>query len=227
MSSPITAKNKGRLDRALIAVHRKLSHDRRVEALARRISAIIGKRHAADAHVRCLDVGCGDMTLAERIAELAPNTRWTCIDVHELPEELRDAERWKKYRRFDGVNIPFPDGSFDVVLFADVLHHVRTDVRGLLAEAGRAGRSVLVKDHFEYSVWSRLMLWIMDFAGNWGYGVALPKRYFSREDFGKLAAAAGLSVALIDAGIDLYGHLPLGRFLLRPRWQFIAVLVPK
>lgn len=226
MSSPITAKKKGRVDEALIAVHRKLSHSRRIEILAQRIAALIRER-APSGEARCLDVGCGDMTLSERVAGLAPGTVWSCIDIHELPADRAGDERWKKYSRFDGTHIPFAHSSFDIVLFGDVLHHAGTNDRELLAEAGRVGQAVIVKDHFEYSVVSRMMLWLMDFLGNFGYGVALPKRYFTKERFRLLADQAGLAIERMDAGIDLYGHLPVVRTLLRPKWQFIAVLTKR
>lgn len=226
MSSPITAKKKSRIDAALITVHQKLSHNRRIETLSRHIADIIRTIEPAGHEVRCLDTGCGDMRIAERVARLAPNTVWSCTDIHELPSELKSTERWKKYRTFDGRNIPFPDNSFDVVLFCDVLHHVQTNAQALLAEAARVGRLIIIKDHFEYSLWSRVMLWLMDFVGNWGYGVSLPKRYFTRKGFAKLAGRAGLRPLQVETGVDLYAHIPVVRTVLRPAWQFIAVLKP-
>lgn len=224
MSSPITARTKGRFAAALIAVHQRLSHGKRVEILAQRIADVIQEHRPGAPGLRCLDVGCGDMRLAEQVAALAPGTDWTCIDIHPLPAELGNDARWRKYRTFDGINIPFPDGHFDIILFADVLHHVQTNAPALLADAGRAGKAVVVKDHFERSRWSRLMLRALDFAGNWGYGVSLPKRYFTRQGFEDMAAEAGLRPLRIDAGLELYAHLPLIRLLLRPEWQFIALL---
>lgn len=50
-------------------------------------------------------------------------------------------------RPFDGAELPFADGAFDVCLFADVLHHT-DDVIILLREARRMTRRfVLIKDH--------------------------------------------------------------------------------
>ena len=224
MSSPIASRKKGPLDRTLISIHRKLSHSHRIEVLSRRIAELIQLYYPAAREIRCLDVGCGDMQIAERVAALAPNTSWSCIDIHELPQELKNAEQWKKYRTFDGTNIPFPNKSFDIVLFCDVLHHVRTNTQALLKEAAVAGRLVVIKDHFEYSIFSRIMLWAMDFLGNWGYGVSLPKRYFTRQSFEDLAGTAGLRPKQIEAGIDLYSHIPAMRTILRPKWQFLAVL---
>jgi hypothetical protein len=105
-----------------------------------------------------------------------------------------------------------------------VLHHAPEDAARLLAEAGRVARHVLVKDHFEYGPYSRAMLRLMDFVGNWGYGVSVPERYFSRTEFVLLAAEQKLHISALDCGLELYDHLPLVGTLLRPRWQFIAVL---
>jgi len=68
------------------------------------------------------------------------------------------------------------------------------------------------------------MLWAMDFVGNWGYGVSLPKRYFTRQGFEDIVGKAGLRTMRIETGIDLYAHIPAARTVLRPAWQFIAVL---
>ena len=58
---------------------------------------------------RCLDIGCGDMTLVEAIQARKSRTEWRCIDVHGVPQapELRDDARWRKYRQFDGRTIPY------------------------------------------------------------------------------------------------------------------------
>jgi hypothetical protein len=70
------------------------------------------------------------------------------------------------------------------------------------------------------------MLKIMDFVGNWGYGIRLPDRYFTRQSFAKACVSSGLTVKEIFTGINLYSHLPFLKWLLRPDWQFIALLEP-
>ncbi len=143
---------------------------------------------------RCLDVGCGDMTLVEAMQARKSRTDWRCIDVHDVPPEQRDDARWRKYRQFDGRTIPFGDGEFDVALLCDVLHHAPEDAAALLAEAGRVARHVLVKDHF------------------------------TREAFVRLATEQRLFITALDSGFDLVDRLPVPGALLRPDWQFIAVL---
>lgn len=223
MSSPIATRKKNRIDTALISLHQKLSHNRRINILAEHISDAI-KKSFPSSKVRCLDVGCGDMQIAERIKAIMPETEWTCIDIYDLPEELKHVERWGKYKKFDGINIPFADNSFDIVLFCDVLHHVQTNAQKLLGEAGRVGSFVAVKDHFEYSICSRIMLLGMDFIGNFGYGVALPKRYFTRKGFAEIIKSAGLSQCYEETEIDLYKHIPYSHLFLKPKWQFVSIL---
>lgn len=149
------------------------------------------------------------------------------MDVYELPMEYTGQERWKKYQQFDGSRFPFAEKSFDIVLFADVLHHARDKAATLLTEAARTGSLILVKDHFEYSWWSRGWLLLMDFVGNWGYGVPLPRQYYNRERFITAVQDCGLRIRDLHVGIELYRHLPVARSLLRKEWQFLAVLEPE
>jgi SAM-dependent methyltransferase len=206
-------------------LHQQLSHRSRTRLLAEALSETLGRLVTDVAEARAIDIGCGDMRIAELLAELDPRIRWTCLDVHAPPREAADAQsRWAKYRQFDGHRLAYSDRSFAAALFCDVLHHVPDDDRpGLLREAARVARCVVIKDHFEYDRASRTVLRAMDFVGNWGYGVNVPRRYFARDSFASLLSNAGLDLVSMTVGIQLYGHLPLLRRLLDPDWQFIAV----
>lgn len=61
----------------------------------------------------------------------------------------------------DGTNVPYPDASFDAVLFVDVLHHT-ADPHHLLKEATRVGKMILIKDHFRESFSADIRLRFMD-----------------------------------------------------------------
>ncbi len=164
------------------------------------------------------------MTIVEKIAGQNPSIEWLCTDIHELPPHLRDSEKWRKYRPFDGLHLPFEEGTFDVVLFSDVLHHCLPRAPILLREAARVGRFVVVKDHFERSLFSRQVLRLMDFVGNYGYGVQVPKKYFTPESFRKLCLSEGLQECRSQENPDLYANSLLWRHLFRKSWQFLAVL---
>jgi len=226
MSSPLAASKKNISKKALICIHQKLSHSHRTEILSRKIFDYIDNIFPNTERLCCLDVGCGDMQIVEHINRYNPNMAWICLDIHDLPENLRENIKWAKYQKFDGVHIPFGDKSVDVALFCDMLHHAMDNAPNLLREAARVSRSVIIKDHFEYSIYSRTMLKAMDFIGNWGYGIEIPRRYLTIKGFEELCCSAGLVLKRLDIGIDLYAHLPVLRYLLRPEWHFIAVLEP-
>jgi 2-polyprenyl-3-methyl-5-hydroxy-6-metoxy-1,4-benzoquinol methylase len=224
MSGRIGFGSKDEPQNALAAPHRSLSRSHRIDVLAERIALHI-ESLVRQGRVRCLDVGCGDMTLAEAVHERTSRTDWSCIDMHGRPTDVREDERWSKYRQFDGRTIPYADGEFDVALLCDVLHHAPEDAAKLLAEAGRVATHVLVKDNFEYGPYSRKMLQLADFVGNClGEGGSVPERYFTREGFVRLAAQQDLVITALDSELDLYQHLPGVNTLLRRDWQFIAVL---
>lgn len=224
MSSPIASKKDSFIRRNLQKFHKQTSHVHRINVLSKEIAGIIDGLFPEKTKIKCMDIGCGDMEIAEAIGRLSTRTEWMCLDIYELPEQLASEPRWGKYMKFDGTHIPCPDNSWDVVLLCDVLHHARKDIFILLKESARVGAVVIVKDHFEYSLYSRFMLRMLDFLGNWGYGVSLPTSYFTKDSFKSLCEQAGVSIEHMKIGIDLYSHLPVIRFFLLPKWQFIAVL---
>lgn len=226
MSSPLARDRKSALDQALIGAHQRLSHSRRIDILAtelaRRIAQQVGPGGAQGP--RILDVGCGDMTLADAIEQRLGQATIRCVDVHPCPpERLAQDPRWQRYSMFDGRSLMFEDESFDVVVFSDVLHHVDPlDRQALLSSAARVGRFVMVKDHLEQGWISRQVLRAMDVVGNYGYGVPIPERYFDESSLRELFRQSGMHVVGFDVGIDLYDHLPVARHLLSPEWQVIA-----
>lgn len=121
-----------------------------------------------------LDVGCGDGRLARAVLE-----RRRALDVTGIDVSVR-ANAEIPVSSFDGVEIPFPAGSFDVIMLIDVLHHT-TDPERLLLEAKRvAKRWVIVKDHLCESTFDASVLWLMDWIGNARHGVRLPHSYWPR-----------------------------------------------
>ncbi len=224
MSSPIAQSVKGFFKKLLIQFHQKASHNYRIEKLSTLIAGEINKL-ALQQPIRCLDVGCGDMILSESIqAKLSSQTNWTCIDIHPLPESLINEPKWKKYQQFDGRSFPFDDHSFDIIVICDVLHHDIENTVNLLSEAKRAGKYIFIKDHYEYGFFSRKMLRLMDFVGNWAYGVPIPDFYFTNKSFKNACLKANLHIIKEVDNINLYEHSRLFNALTKPKWQFIAIL---
>lgn len=223
MSSPLAKREKSFFDRSLNSIHRATSHHRRLAALADVLTPIVTL--SGGKHVRCLDVGCGDMGLLQQLAERLPHSTWIGADIHSLPSELLSVEPWSRYVQFDGVSLPFERNEFDMAVVCDVLHHVNDGQKcQLLRDVTRVAKLVVVKDHFEYGQVSRQLLRAMDFVGNYGYGVSVPKTYFRRDSFEEVTERAGATIESLTIGIDLYRHLPFARWLLRPEWHFVALV---
>lgn len=112
-------------------------HWREIEPLPTRHNAVLTARYrvlldAMDAGAtRVLDIGCGDGTLTFR---LAGRSQHVCgIDDSMLPLQLARAEFQRRPRHrapivmnADARSLPFPDGSFDCVVLADVIEHIAT-----------------------------------------------------------------------------------------------------
>jgi ubiquinone/menaquinone biosynthesis C-methylase UbiE len=110
---------------------------------------------------RALDVGCGPGQIVLKLAQRLPDWHFTGVD--RSPNMVRQAlaARDEIARRVgndlasrvefsiaDGCNLPFPDGSFDLVVCNSVLHHLEQPGR-LFTEITRLASSdgaILLRD---------------------------------------------------------------------------------
>jgi SAM-dependent methyltransferase len=111
---------------------------------------------------RALDVGCGTGVLAERLA--AKGYEMTGIDPSDgMLDVLRARTQSVTAVLGSGTDLPFEDGSFDLVFTVAVLHHVADpgDVHKTLTEmvrVARPGGRIVVWDHNPRNpYWGRLM----------------------------------------------------------------------
>ena len=165
---------------------------------------------------KVLDVGCGDGQLARLIAEKRPDISIRGIDVRQRNDAVMPIDT------FDGKSIPHGEGSFDVVMFVDVLHHASQPMT-LLREAVRVARqAIVIKDHLAEGSLAHLTLRVMDWVGNARHGVALPYNYWSFAKWHRVFDKLGLRINSWESNLKLYplpADLLLGRSL-----HFIALL---
>jgi tRNA (cmo5U34)-methyltransferase len=127
--------------------------------------ALVARAAAATTpHARhVLDVGCGAGNYTLKLLERLPNLDATLID---LSQPMLDRARERVSRATTGRittlqadirEAKLPDGAFDIVLAAAVLHHLRTDtewrdVFTAFHRAMRAGGSIWICDLVESSI---------------------------------------------------------------------------
>ncbi|MEX1117407.1 MAG: class I SAM-dependent methyltransferase [Terrimicrobiaceae bacterium] len=136
---------------------------------------------------KVLDLGAGDGLMATAIGKFFPITQISGVDVVERvhPKACLD------FATYNGINLPFLDNTFDVVMTCNVLHHVPLSARSsLLAEVARVTRStILIKDHLARGPWSRFSLGLADWVGNTPYGGMVHADYLDAPSWKHLLSA--------------------------------------
>jgi SAM-dependent methyltransferase len=160
------------------------------------LSSIIGGMLPSCGNV--LDVGSGDGSVALMVQNQHAGVKVVGIDSLVRPNTAIPVNE------FDGERIPYGDGSFDVVMCVDVLHHTN-DPQILLNEAARVTRRhVLIKDHHRNGFMAYSTLRFMDWTGNARFGVALPYNYWSEEEWDRGYSRAGLRIVRKTKKLGLY-----------------------
>jgi SAM-dependent methyltransferase len=180
-------------------------HSRIVRRESRQAAALVA-RHVG-VRTRVLDVGCGEGYVA---AELGG--RGAAVALVDIVDVRRI--HGQPFHVFDGLNLPFPDASFEIVMLNFVLHHVPDDRKAhLLKEAARVSRDkVFILEDTPRNALDRLM--------NRRHGRRYRDKIGSRAPFGFLTRSEwewlfrGLGFLLRESRI-------LGRFCRAP-WQPFA-----
>jgi SAM-dependent methyltransferase len=121
------------------------------------VAEYFGEEGAALKVVKVLDFGSGNGGSIPFVQKLIPQAELTCVDVSERSLEIAqrmfpDAAR---FVHFDGVTLPFGDGSFDIAYAACVFHHIdiTSHVRLLtqLHRILRPGGCLFIFEHNPYN----------------------------------------------------------------------------
>lgn len=160
--------------------------------------------------LRVLDLGCGDGRSIDRFRQCVPKFDWRGLDIENSPEVKLRTRQDCEFHTYDGVHIPFADGSFDLVFSNQVFEHVRFPER-LLGEVCR----VLTAGGF--------------FAGSVSY--LEPYHSYSLFNFTPygwytLVRASGLDPRKLAGGIDALSliHRSISRKNARDSWWTLSPL---
>ena len=185
--------------------------------MARRVRVLAG--HLAEFSpigASVLDVGCGDGQVARIMLARRPDLQISGVDV------LLREHTSIKVDLFDGANLPSENGSKDIVMFVDVLHHT-VDPMVLLRESARVSRRwILIKDHNLNGYAANTTLRFMDWVGNSRYGVSLPYNYWPAERWESAFVELGLRPVRTLPEIGLYPRW--ANWLFGRRLHFITLL---
>jgi ubiquinone/menaquinone biosynthesis C-methylase UbiE len=89
---------------------------------------------AASPDHRWLDVGCGNGAFTELVTERCAPASVDGIDPSDgqlAYARTRPAARTARFHRGDAMSLPFPDGAFDVVASALVIHFIPDPAKGM------------------------------------------------------------------------------------------------
>src|SRR5438270_13403845 len=136
-------------------------------------------RHPLRTDARVLDAGCGTGEITARLAGRFPQARFVGIDLEEPHLERARAQTARfgdrvRFQREDVLQLPFPDGAFDLAVSRHVLQAV-SDAQRALDEMVRVlapgGRLHLIAEDYG-------MLWCHPTATDAdGFWQAIPPRY--------------------------------------------------
>jgi SAM-dependent methyltransferase len=108
-----------------------------------------------------MDLGCGAGDSVDLFRALDPKVRWVGVDIEKSPEVAERTRGDAEFVTFDGEQLPFDDGSFELVYCKQVLEHVERP-RELLREVARvlepggwfAGSTSHLEAFHSYSLWN-------------------------------------------------------------------------
>jgi SAM-dependent methyltransferase len=123
------------------------------------IAAAVADRGLSGVGLRILDFGAGIGNSVPFFLKHLPGASVTCLDVSSKCLALGAARfpGLAEFVQFDGRRLPFPDGRFDIILCACVLHHIdpaehATVLAGLRGQLSERGMLFV----FEHNPWNPL-----------------------------------------------------------------------
>ena len=145
--------------------------------------------------IKILDFGSGynPILIKKIIGNLSHKYKYTNFNAHcydnYTDKQLKIINKYKniKFKKLNNIN---ENIKFDFCLIVDVLHHIGLDdeakINRIIKKLKKKSKFLIIKDHFQYSPLSQMLLFFMDLFSNYGDGTKIPKIYFTVKSFEKL-----------------------------------------
>ena len=154
-------------------------------------------------HQTVLEIGSGDGAILERMSELRFGRELYSLEVAESAVrkiQERQIESLLECSIYDGYNIPYEDGRFDLAVMSHVLEHVEYP-RQLLYEAARVATCIFIEVPLELN--SRLSEdFVFDRTGH--------INFYTRKSIRRLVQSCGYDVVsqvVTNSSADVYRYL--------------------
>ena len=201
----------------------------REENLANYFYELICKFHTRK-KINIIDFGSGfepnvAILLKKKLKESGNEVFVHCYDFYSNAE-LKKLNYLKDLRFNKLKNLVIDKKNYDFAIVSDVLHHIGVKkiliIKKILKNLKYRSKFLLIKDHFEYNAFSRIILIFMDFIGNYYNNVSIPKSYFQKAEFNKLIKSINLKIIAKIENRKYYSNLFF--FFNNPNLQFIYLL---
>ena len=145
--------------------------------------------HMPHVHGKVLDVGCHDGLFAATLLN-----RSSAMDSIVGIDPYLPKTTYIPAQHYDGVNIPFADKEFDVVLATFILHHAKDPAR-VIREMKRVGKRLVVMEDYVDTFWARWSTTLMheEMALSWGLNMGY-ERFRSVAEWKEMFEQNGLVI---------------------------------
>ena len=165
--------------------------------------------------LRVLEIGCGCGSEAERFARAGAH--YTAVDLTNAAVSLTQrrfqlANLPGNFVQGDAENLPFADGSFDLVYSHGVLHHTPDtpqtirEVHRVLSPNGRAMIMLYYRDSFNYQINLRVVRRLRAHLLQTEWGLRLSRKVW-KESIEDLRRHAALAKQDMDSYLDMQSML--------------------